>query len=141
MMGVMKHIRSWFFAQQQPPVRWWRVILWWELRRIPFNLVIGAYGLVCLAIFYWGILCSGILQPGEDAVEPMALVAAPFAVNICYTFGWLVELAARLARPSLSPRLGPRLLKLGLGFSVFVISIPALYWGGYHVLQLVHVVH
>jgi hypothetical protein len=140
-MSVVKQCRSWFFAQQEPSVRWWRVILWWELRRIPFNVLIGVYGVMCLAIFFWGILGSGILRPGEDAVEPMALVAAPFAVNICYTFGWLVELVARLVRPSLTPRLGPRLLRLGLGFSMFVISIPALYWGGYRVLQLVHVVH
>jgi hypothetical protein len=132
---------AWLFAQPQSPIRGWRVIAWWELRRIPFNLLVALYGIVCLAVFYWGILGSGILQPGEDAVEPMALIAAPFAANICYTLGWFVELPARLVFPSLSPAFGPWLLRLGLGLSAFLISIPAVYWGGYRVLQLVHVLH
>ena len=33
-----------------------------------------------------------MLQPGEDAVEPMALLLAPFAMNLCYTAGWVAEL-------------------------------------------------
>lgn len=127
-MTVARQSIRWFFAREQPLKAWWPVIVWWELRRIPFNLSIGAYGIVCLGLFYWAILSSGTLQPGEDAVEPLALMAAPFLVNICYTCGWLVELLARRARPSLSPRFGPWLLKLGLTFSLLVISGPAVYW-------------
>lgn len=139
-MDVIRQSIIWFFGRQRSPMRWWQVINWWELRRIPFNLLIGVYGIVCLAIFFWGIMGSGHLEAGEDAVEPIALLAAPFLVNICYTLGWIVELPARFLCPSLSPKLGPWLLKVGLCFSLFVISIPALCWGGYHVLQLVHVI-
>ena len=140
-MSLLSRVRGWLFAEQQLPIRWWRVIVWWELRRIAFNLFIGVYGIVCLAVFFWGILGSGTLQPGEDAEEPLALIAAPFVANACYTLGWLVELPARLLWPSLSPQFGPWLLRLGLGLSVFFISLPAVYWGGYHVLQLAHVIH
>jgi hypothetical protein len=109
------------------------VVLWWELRRIPFNLLIGVYGIFCLVAAYWGIETSGELRPGEDAVEPLALLAVPFVVNACYTLGWIVELLV-----GSSPQLGPLLLRLGLGFSLFVISAPAVFWAGIGVLQCVH---
>jgi len=127
-------------GREQSPDDWWQVIIWWEMRRIPFNLLIGIYGIISLAIFFWGIWESELLGPGEDAVEPIALLAAPFAVNICYTFGWIVELPARVLWPSLSRQLGPWLLRLGVAFSLFVISIPPVFWGGLHVLQLMHVI-
>ena len=38
-----------------------------------------------LAIFATSIYSSGHLQPGEDAVEPFALLLAPIAANIGYT--------------------------------------------------------
>jgi hypothetical protein len=126
---------NWFFEPQQLPVRWWRIIRWWELRRIPFNLFIGIYGIICLAIFFWGISGCNILKPGEDAIEPLALMASPFIANICYTLGWLVELPVRFVYPSLSPNFGPRLLKLGVGFSIIIISFPAVYWGGRRIFQ------
>ena len=47
------------FASQQPPVSWWRVILWWEVRRIPYNILVGFYGVFCLVIFFWAITTSG----------------------------------------------------------------------------------
>ena len=109
------------------------------MRRIPFNLLIGVYGVFSLVIFYWSIDTSGHLQPGEDAIEPLALIVAPFVVNACYTMGWLMELSIRGMLPSLPPQFGACLLRLGIGFSLFVISIPVVFWGSYRLLQLVHI--
>jgi hypothetical protein len=72
-------------------------------------------------------------------VEPLALLAAPFGINVLYTIGWLVEVPARLLVPGLSSRFGPLLLKLGLGFGLFLITLPAAFWAGYRLLQLVGV--
>jgi hypothetical protein len=130
----------WFFEPSQEPGVW-AAIEWWELRRIRVNLMIGAYGIPCFIVFFWAILTSGVLQEGEDAVEPIALLFAPIGFNICYTLGWIVEGTARLIQPAVSPRLRPFLMKLGLGFSFWVITFPALYWGGYRCLQLLHVLH
>ena len=138
-MNLTRESVGWMFSPQPPPVSLWRVILWWELRRIPYNILVGLYGVFCLIVFLWAITTSGYLKPGEDAVEPMALLAAPFGVNICYTLGWLVEVPARTLVPSLSPRFGPLLMRMGIELSVLLISVPAVYWGGYRLLQLVHV--
>jgi hypothetical protein len=61
---------------------------------------------------------------------------APFGINLLYTLGWLVEAPARLLKPSLSPSFGPLLLKLGLGLGLFLITLPAAFWGGYRLLQM-----
>jgi len=124
----------WLVAPQQNPSSW-RVILWWEVRRIPFNLIIGAYGIVCLIVFLLAAESSGRIPPGEDAVEPIALLFAPFAVNLLYTLGWLVEVPVRLILPDLSPRFGPLLMKLGLALGLFFVTLPAAIWVAILLLQ------
>ena len=114
--------------------------MWWEKRRIPFNLIVGVYGLFCLTIFMVSIITSGHLGPGEDAVEPLALLAAPFGINVLYTLGWLVEVPLRLVMREHGSSVGPTLMKLGLGLGFILTSLPALLWGGYRVLQLVGIV-
>jgi hypothetical protein len=130
----------WLFAAQRRPGAL-RSIVWWELRRVPVNLVIGIYGIFCMMVLFWAIESSVVQQPGEDAVEPLLIMITPVLFNICYTLGWLVELPARLANPKLSPRFGPMLMKLGLGFSFCVITCPAMLWVGYRCLQLVRALH
>jgi hypothetical protein len=135
----MKRFTDWLFAEPAMPNSSWRVVAWWELRRIPFNIIVAVYGAVCFVVFLWAITTSGYLQPGEDAVEPLALLAAPFGINVLYTLGWLVEVSARLLVPGLSPRFGPIVLKLGLGLGLFLITLPAAIWAGYRFLQLARI--
>jgi hypothetical protein len=132
---VFRDMVTSFFEGPEPPVDGWSVICWWEARRIPFNLLVGAYGAACLAILFWAIATSGHIQPGENAVEPIALLAAPFGINVLYTLGWLVEVPARLLVRDLSPRFGPMLLRLGVGMSAVLIALPAAFWVGYRLLQ------
>ena len=135
----MKRILTWLFAPQTLPVVWWKVILWWEVRRIAFNLFVAIYGVICLLVFFWAISSSGQLEPGEDAVEPIALLFAPILANLGYSLGWLVEITIRRLQPDIRPNFGPQLFKLGLGFSFLIISAPAVLWVGYRFLQLVGV--
>lgn len=136
----MRKLATWFFTPPAPPLTPLGALRWWELRRIPFNLVIAVYGLLCFAVFLWAILGSHTLQPGEDAIEPLAIIMAPFFVNVAFTFGWLVEVPVRLVRPSLGAWFGPFLLRLGLGLAVFLITLPAAWWSGFRVLQLLGVI-
>ena len=103
-------------------------IAWWELRRIPYNLIVGALGLICLFVYYAAIEGSGHLQPGEDAVEPIMLIVTPVLVNVCYTGGWIVEVIGRLSGTIDSVHFSPRLLKLGIGISFIIVSLPAVFW-------------
>jgi hypothetical protein len=136
----VKRFVGWLFSRHDPSPTPWKVIVWWEIRRIPFNIIIGLYGFVCLIIFLMAIGTSGRLQAGEDAVEPIGLLFAPFAINALYTLGWLVEIPARLLTPGLSARLGPVLLGVGIGAGFILISIPAVFWVGVRMLQLAGIV-
>lgn len=119
-------------------------VAWWEGRRLAYNLAVGAVAIISFVIYYVSIVSTGVLKPGEDVIEPVALMAAPIlapiAINICYTAGRAVDAPLRFLIPSLSSRFTSWLFAIGLAFSLVVVSLPAIYWGGYRLLQLLHFV-
>ena len=124
----MREALSWLFARPALPRKWWQVIVWWELRRIPYNVIVGIAGVISLVLFYVFITASGGLKPGEDAVEPLALVLAPILVNVAYTAGWVFEIALILLDRR-DVGVGPALYKLGLAFSLCAVAVPSVFWG------------
>ncbi|MBN8420050.1 MAG: hypothetical protein J0L73_14125 [Verrucomicrobia bacterium] len=137
-MKRIRHTIHWLFTAPGKPITPRSIIGWWERRRIAFNAILGIIGFIALLLFTTSIENAGVLQPGEDAVEPVAIVVVPLIANAAYTGGWLLDCPLRIIRPQLSPRFTPRLFRLGLLFSVFVVTFPALLWGGYRLLQLLH---
>ena len=135
MIALVRRWWSWMVSRTGEVTSLWSVIGWWERRRPSYNLFLAAVGVPSLLVFFLAISAAHELQPGEDAVEPMALFAAPVLANIAYTAGWIVE-AALLWRPSTQPR-GPRLMRLGLLFSLFVILLPAVAWTVVALVRLV----
>ena len=123
----MEDFVNWFFSRDNQHPSAGQVIAWWELRRVPYNLIVGGFGLVSLLLFFLLVTLSHRLAPGEDAVEPLALFAAPIAINIAYTAGWVTELIARkIMRESWF--VGPALLRTGMLFSLVVIALPTVIW-------------
>jgi hypothetical protein len=119
----------WFFERPAAGDSPESIIVWWEIRRIPYNVIVGITGLISFILFLVFILASGELSPGEDAIEPIALLAAPLLVvpiNMAYTLGWLTELGLRHFDIRVS---GPLLMKMGVGLSLLTVASPALYWG------------
>jgi hypothetical protein len=131
------------FAPPPAPVSPFEAFKWWERRRIFYNLIIGFAAVVSFVIYLIAIFSSDALAPGEDAIEPMLLLAAPVAfpvaLNVCYTAGWLVDVPLRCIVPSLSPRFTSALFALGFSFSLLVVCFPAIYWSGYCVIRLLHI--
>jgi hypothetical protein len=125
---VMKRFWVWFFSKPSEPLTPYSIILWWEKRRIPYNLIVGAIGIISLILFYEFIDLAHELKPGEDAVEPIAILFAPIFVNICYTAGWIVEILLNNIRHTGSAPIGPLLMKLGVGFSIVVALLPSTIW-------------
>jgi hypothetical protein len=127
----MKRFWRWLFEVREGDRSTLEIIGWWEIRRIPYNLLILPIGLVSLIVFFVAILSTGHLKPGEDAVEPLAVLAAPFAMNFFYTAGWLAEVSLKLLWRMTSPAIAPALLKLGLMGSFVVVLLPSVYWVTY----------
>ncbi len=70
---------------------------WWESRRLAYNGIVGATGLLTIAI-----LAFSAMLRGDDCGTPppmvtlFAIVGYGVMANVCYTIGELVELAARV---------------------------------------------
>jgi hypothetical protein len=58
--------------------RWYEIILWWEIRRIPYNVVMSFVGYLSFYIGYVTI--------------PLVYFVIGLALNIFYSFGWIIEL-------------------------------------------------
>lgn len=133
-MTVLSDIISWLFFVPENRRTFGNIVRWWEKRRIPFNLIVGSVGLCSLVLFYVFIKASGKLNPGEDPVEPLPLIAAPILMNVCYTAGWIVEAVLNPKRSAARKPLAPTLFKYGLIFSLTVVLLPAVFWGVYVLL-------
>ncbi len=111
-------------ALEPPPQTAGGIILWWERRRLKYNLSI-------LAAFLLGLSVTAALYPGYTkriGTEPEWNMVALFAVidtvfclfvlNIGYAVGWVVHLLAR-------PFLGSKSSRFGvlLHLTVVVLSI------------------
>lgn len=58
--------------------KWWEIILWWEIRRIPYNIIMYFVGLLSFYICFVTI--------------PLIYLIIGLALNVIYSFGWIIEL-------------------------------------------------
>jgi len=102
-------------------------IVWWELRRIPFNMLMLAVGVLSLS----SILFIGryFVKPGEDVVEPFAIVFGVIVygvfANVAYTLGWITELLWSWGATERTELMRPRIFWIGVTFSVALTLLPA----------------
>ena len=102
------------------------LLVWWESRRPLYNRVVGLTGLFSLGV----VELVSALAPGLPGPDPRTALAIAVAygvlANVCYSLGWLTELAARGVWGARAPRMGPLLFREGLIFSVGLTLFPLL---------------
>jgi len=105
----------------------WDAIQWWEVRRIPFNLVLAALGIVTVLVIE--VVGSALVKPGNDAVEPALLfvgvVLYGLGANMAYTLGWISELLWSAGDTNKTEALRGRVFLIGLLGSLIVTVFPA----------------
>jgi hypothetical protein len=99
---------------------------WWESRRPLYNRVVGATGVFTLLAST--ALMTFVPHPDPLDVRAMLIASAVYgiAANVCYSLGWLLEVAALAVWGRSAPRLGPLLFRQGLIFSVGLTLLPVL---------------
>jgi hypothetical protein len=105
----------------------WDSIVWWEIRRIPFNLVLLATGLLTIFIILT-VAKSLSGQAGNEYPTPYILVPIVlygFAANIFYTLGWITELLWSAGDTARTAPLRRRVFRLGLIGSTALTLLPA----------------
>ena len=108
------------------------ILRWWESRRLTFNVIVGATGLVTL-----GAIKLIAFLPPLSLNAPVffwpGIVAYGFFANLFYSLGFVTEAAMQRAWHEETPRVGPALFRQGLVFSVgltlFPIALAGIGWG------------
>jgi len=65
----------------RPDRNWYEIIIWWEVRRIPYNFLMYFVG---IASFYISFITI-----------PLVYLLVGLGLNLIYTFGWIIELIFR----------------------------------------------
>ena len=139
-------------CQRETPISTaWQAIGWWEARRVAFNLVVGSAGLLSslvVGVVGFGsyfLFDSEFGFPGEPLFAVMAVLIYAILANVCYTGGWIAELAIRKAWPAQADRFATLTLATGIVFSTLLSLAPGVLFGalGFFGLigQLLGVVH
>ena len=112
------------------------IIGWWESRRLPYNIAVGATGLVTLTLMH-------VLTRTPPGPIPLPLGLSAFGAllygimaNVCYTSGWMAEILIRRGSGSELEPVGPALFRYGLAFSIGLTLFPAVLMAGWKLLRV-----
>jgi hypothetical protein len=122
----MRKVFTRLFSVPDGDRKWWSTIMWWELRRIPYNLAVGIIGFANLASFAYinDVLLKPYLPFEERDWEPFSVLIFAFGANLFYTGGWVAEVLVRSVSKKNSRHFGPIAFALGLTFSVLLTFLP-----------------
>ncbi|HEX7960936.1 MAG TPA: hypothetical protein VF493_13520 [Terriglobales bacterium] len=114
---------NWLFNEQPAGTSRADIIKWWESRRLTYNMLVGAVGVISwLSVLIAG---SAAVKDGVDFEEPLAMIFGPFVygfmADICYTFGWIFDIAFGNSAPSRNR------FRNGLIFSLVLTALPGLW--------------
>jgi hypothetical protein len=123
--------------------RTWDIIVWWESRRIPYNLIVGATGVSsAIVIFVTGsvtehVVGDAIGVSGSPLFEIFAVIIYGIMANICFTGGWVLELFSHRIWGARAEAFGEIAFTWGTLFSVLLTLVPAALivgWGAYRII-------
>ncbi|MDR3227340.1 MAG: hypothetical protein LBT56_06680 [Prevotellaceae bacterium] len=100
-----------------------QIILWWEKRRILYNIIVFIAGTSSVIILTLIASPQVELEAGEDLFEPLLIFLFAILCNIFYTLGWLTEIFIKR-----SVTYAPKMFKLGLWFTLFWVFMPTTMW-------------
>jgi hypothetical protein len=113
---VERYLFSPLYAPQSP----WAVLGWWERRRLFYNLLVGAAGLLTTAIAHLG----AIIAPGPEGPPLPFILVYAIAANVFYSLGAPIDL---VLRRTLKEDAGPvvqAVFRYGLAFSLGLTLLP-----------------
>ena len=106
-----------------------RIILWWEIRRIAYNITLLIIGVA--SVFAFEYIMNECIPKGEDAEEPIGLLLGilmyAFCANAAYTLGWLMELRTRKENPVVARATAQWTFLAGYLFSCALTTAPFWY--------------
>jgi hypothetical protein len=133
--------QSRLFGWRVPTQSGWGIVKWWELRRIPYNFIVGLAGIVGGGVSLALALAAerrGIQVPWPD--PPLFVFAFVvlygIAANICFTGGRISELVARRIWGARADAYGEISFCFGTVFSVLLTLVPSVVFSVILAIQL-----
>lgn len=118
----MSAITKFFFRAPYSLPRTGEIVRWWESRRLPYNLAVGAAGLVSLT----AVALSELLPPiSRLPTFPLGLVVIyGILANICYSVGPVADMVICRKWGRDYAALGPAIFRYGFVFAVGLTLLP-----------------
>ena len=124
----MKQLFTRLFSVPDGPRSSGRVISWWELRRVPYNIIVGAVGIINLLVF--ALINDILLKPyvsfDDRDWEPLSALVFVLLVNVLFTGGWICELLIRVTIGREVRKFGPAAYGFVLIFTLILTFLPPL---------------
>ena len=120
------------FSRDRELHDFWKIVAWWEVRRIPYNLFVGAVGLISgVIILVTAIITERYLGEPVGLLDPpifivLSVIVYGVLANICFTGGWLVEFIVKNVWPDEGKGFGVISFTLGFLFSIFLTLLPGI---------------
>jgi hypothetical protein len=86
---------------------------WWEKRRLIYNLIVGATGVVCIIILS--------LFPFLELIDLAGIVIYGIVANMFYSLGFLIEIASRYYFKSKMDFTERRKTLFGIGLTLSIL--------------------
>ena len=106
----------------------WEIIRWWELRRLPYNAILFVIGIASIFAMEYFVQKAPSADGAPMLETGLTIFFYGFVANVCYTLGWIVELAGRQTEEVLARTRAKRHFWLGLWLSCLLTSSP--FWLG-----------
>jgi hypothetical protein len=123
-------IRFRLFQRREDQLSSLQVILWWEARRLFFNLAVGTAGLITIfTILFSATMAEKFVHEPFSWPDPplfaiIGVVLYAILANACYTGGWLAELISREVWGDRAGSFAEISFTLGIIFSVLLTLLP-----------------
>lgn len=106
------------------------ILRWWESRRLTYNAIVGATGLVTLGVLELTVMLP--FRMGPELLPWRAVLAYGLAANVCYSLGPLAEATIERWLGRRVYGAGPALWRHGLifsmGLTLFPIAMAGIFW-------------
>ncbi len=83
---------SWYKRTPQEKETVWEIISWWEIRRIPFNVIAVIAVLLVMNFFDWLYDAKGL---GSPLIFIPLMILGIIGINLTYMFFYLVDIFLR----------------------------------------------
>jgi hypothetical protein len=143
--GLLAAIRNRsLFKRETPALSSAETILWWESRRIPYNVFVGITGIcTCVAVIILALIAETFFNSDFGIPDPpifgvILVILYGIMANICYTGGWIVELLLHRQTPPEATAFAEKAFFRGLIFSIVLTLSPAVVIGFIGFLKFLH---